>query len=39
VRSAERIDGVAAWLDALVALAERPDLRLPEPWFMWGRPR
>ena len=38
-RSAEKIDGVAAWLDALAALAERPAVRWQEPWIIWGRPR
>jgi phage terminase large subunit-like protein len=37
-RSADRIDGVAAWLDALAALAERPELGFQEPFIIWGKP-
>ena len=37
-RSADKIDGVAAWVDALVALAERPPEPDIEPMIMFGRP-
>jgi phage terminase large subunit-like protein len=37
-RSTEKIDGVAAWLDALAALAERPQVARPEPFIIVGRP-
>jgi phage terminase large subunit-like protein len=35
-RSTDRIDGLAAWLDALVALAAGPVEEPPEPFAMWG---
>ena len=37
-RSTDKIDGVAAWVDALVALAERPSEPDQEPLIMFGRP-
>ena len=37
-RSADKIDGVAAWVADLVALAERPPEPEVEPLIMFGRP-
>jgi phage terminase large subunit-like protein len=38
-RSVDKIDGIAAWLDALAALAERPEVAPPEFFVVWGKPR